>query len=165
MVKLFWVAVFALIGIYGSGYLSLSEGAANRFLNNMEELTMDGNAHAICDLLADDMNVSIIDHTTGKDVKLNGGKEELCAQLKVAVPAMSLLKASTNVQRDNFVAKRELLHPWTAQVSYSEKRTTNLQRAGVQRSTESDDKLVLVKTFSGIKIQRLESEEWLAGGE
>jgi len=160
--KLFWLTAFALAGVYVTGYLSLSESSANAFLNSWEKLSLDGNAHAQCELLTDDFEVSIKDHTTPRDAHIEGGKEDFCAHIKTISAAMALLQPTTNVRRENFTATRSFAHPWTADVSYTEFRSTSIPRAGIQQNTESEDKLVLVKTFGGVKIQRLESEAWLA---
>lgn len=162
MSKIILVTILALAGIYGMGYWSLRESDANRFLNNWETLTLDGDAHAQCDLLTDDFTAALKDHTTPRDNSLNNGKEEFCAYIKTLTAAMSLLKPTTNVRREDFTVVRSLMHPWTAEVTYTEFRTTSIPRAGINQSTQSEDKLILVKTLSGVKIQHLESEVWLA---
>jgi hypothetical protein len=162
MSKLIFATVLALAGIYGTGYLSLSESSANSFLNDWETLTLDGDAHAQCDLLTEDFTVALKDHTTPHDNSLNNNKEEFCAYIKTLTAAMSLLKPTTNVRREDFTVARSLMHPWTAAVTYTEFRTTAIPRAGINQSTQSEDKLILVKTINGVKIQHLESEAWLA---
>lgn len=162
MAKLFWIAIFVLAGIYGVGYASLNEGAATDFLNDMEIMTTKGDAQGLCDLFADDMQVAILDHTSGKDQTVKGGKDVACQQIAATAPAMAMLQATSEVQREKLKVERSLLKPWTAEISYTEKRHTNLQRAGVQIDTESDDKLTLIRTLRGVKITRLESEAWIA---
>jgi hypothetical protein len=162
MAKLFWFAVIALAGIYGVGYASLNAGAVTIFLNDMEVMTTKGDAQGLCDLFADAAQVAILDHTSGKDQTVKGGKDVACQQIAATAPAMAMLQTTTEVQREELKVERSLLKPWTAEISYTEKRHTNMQRAGLQISTESDDKLTLIRTFSGVKITRLESEAWLA---
>jgi len=162
MAKLFWVAVILLAGVYGWGYASLNESAAIHFLNDMETMTANGDAQGLCDLLTDDMQVSILDHTSGKDQVTTGGKAVACEQIRSTAPAMALLKATIEVQREKLKVQRTLLKPWTMDVSYTEKRHTNVQRAGIELNTESEDKLTLIRTFSGVKIKYLASEAWLA---
>jgi len=163
MKKILLIVALVLGGIYGTGYVSLSEGGANRFLNKMEALTMEGDAKRICDLFADDLQVKLNDHTAGggKRGKFSGGKQEFCDYYKLTAPAMSMLQASTTVQRQDFVVKRDVwLHPWTANVTFTELRSMRFQAAGVSMDTESDDQMVLVRTLGGVKIKRLESEIW-----
>jgi hypothetical protein len=158
MRKILFLIVLALGGIYGVGFVSLGEGGANRFLNKMEELTTEGSGKALCDLFTDDAQVDINDHTAGRKGKITGGKEEICAYFKAAAPAMALLQTSTQLQRRDFAVKRDWLHPWTVQVTYTEFRSTSIPRAGISINTESDDELVLVRTLAGVKISRLKTE-------
>ncbi|HTE41145.1 MAG TPA: hypothetical protein VK629_09950, partial [Steroidobacteraceae bacterium] len=59
MKKLVIVALLALSGIYGIGYVSLGETGAVRLLNDMLALTADGNGHGLCELYADDLQVNL----------------------------------------------------------------------------------------------------------
>jgi hypothetical protein len=157
MKKILWIAVLAVAYIYLSGYYSLSEAGANRFLNAMETASQKGDAEAICDMLADNVEVSIQDRSTRAPVSLTGGKEQLCSMLKKTMPMQAALIASTQVTRDNLKVERGWLHCWTADVSYTEHRTIILQRAGMTVRTVSDDKLTLVKTLTHVVIKRIEA--------
>jgi len=160
MKKLVIVALLALSGIYGIGYVSLGETGAVRLLNDMLALTADGNGHGLCELYADDLQVNLNDHTAPKGGKFNGGKDEFCEYSKMTSAGVGVLKPTFHVERKDIAIKRDWLHPWTAEVSYTESMTMTIPRANVTIKTESDDKLVLVRTFSGVKIRRLESEIW-----
>ena len=65
-----------------------------------------------------------------------------------------------NVTREDFKVTRPSLHWWTAEVSYTEHRDRTLQN-GMHLKTISEDHLVLVKTFAGMRLKRLESDERL----
>lgn len=157
MKKILWIAVLAAAYIYIAGYYSLSEAGANRFLNAMETASQKGDAQAICDMLADNVEVSIQDRSTRAPVSMNGGKEQLCEMLKKTMPMQATLVASTQVRRDDLKVERGWLHAWTANVSYTEHRTITLERAGMTVRTVSEDKLTLVKTLTRVVIKRIEA--------
>ena len=169
MKKILTYALLALALIHIVGFYTLSESGVNRFLDRVKSLTNAGDAKGLCDQLADDMKLNIIDHTAELDRrlgdgKINGGKTELCTLFEQTVPMMAAGGMKVDTERQDMKVKREiLLHPWTAEVAFTEKQSTTIQ-AG-QRSmtlkTESDDKYVLVMTFGGVKVKKLESEQWL----
>jgi hypothetical protein len=146
-----------VLGIYGSGYARLSESAANRFLDELETLSLQGHGAEYCARLHEDIKVSIKDFTAATPAIIAGGKRELCDFVSYAAQGVSLLGITSHVHRDNFVISRSWLHPWTAQVSYHERRTTNMSKVHQTLNTVSDDRLTLVQTFSGVKLLRLES--------
>jgi hypothetical protein len=160
MKKILFVALLALAGIYGTGYASLGESGVNGFLNNLMTLTADGNGHALCELLSDDIKVDLNDHTASRGGKFSGGKQEFCEYSKTAAAGVAVLKPSLHVERKDMKIKRDWLHPWTAEVTYTELMTMTIPRANLTIKTESDDQVILVRTLSGVKIQRLQSEVW-----
>ena len=157
MKKILWIAVLALAYIYISGYYSLSETGVNRFLNEMETASQQGDAQAICDMLADNLEVSIQDRSTRAPVSLAGGKEKLCEVLEKTVPMQAQLTSSIQVTRDNLKVERGWLHCWTAEASYTERRTITLARAGMTIRTVSEDKLTLAKTLTRVVIKRIDT--------
>ena len=166
MKKLFWLLVLALIWVYGSGFVSLGESGAIRFLNNWEQLSMDGDADAVCDLMHDDLEVSMDDRSSGgRPVRFEGGKKEFCEYSQQAIPALKLLLSSMQVTREDIEVKRDWLHPWTADVRYTERRSMSMPAAGLQLNTIGEDSLTLVKTFGGVKILRLDAKTWAERSE
>ena len=157
MKKLLWIAVLALAYIYVSGYYSLSEAGVNRFLDEMETQSQQGNADAVCAMFADNVEVSLQDRSTRAPVNVTGGREQLCAMLKKMLPMQAALISSTQVRRDDLKVERAWLHPWTADVSYTEHRTTTLSRGGMTVRTVSERKLRLVKTLVRVVIKRIEA--------
>jgi hypothetical protein len=163
MRKIVWLAILAVAGVYGTGYFSLGESGARSFLDQVESLTVNGKAEELCDLLTDDATFAMNDHTAGRAGEASGNKQDLCELYQAIAPAMMLMRTQMQVERRGFTVKRDwLLHPWTADVSYTEFRTMSIPRAGVKIETESDDKLTLVRTLSGVKIRRVESETFAA---
>jgi hypothetical protein len=157
MKKIFWIAVLVLAYVYVSGYYSLSEAGVVRFLGNMEEASMKGDAQAVCDMLADEVQVSLSDQSSREPVNLQGGKEQLCELLRKTLPLQAALISSSSVRRDDLTVKRGWLHCWTADVSYTEHRAVTVERAGVTFRTVSEDKLTLEKTFTHVAIKRIET--------
>jgi len=160
MRRILWLLALALVGIYGSGYFSHGEGGVNRFLAEVEELYMNGDADGLCALMHDEIEVNLEDNTADQPMRVKGGKEEFCAFTRKTAPAMKHVATSMNVTRDDFTVHREWLHPWTADVTYTERRSISIQGLGIQINTVSEDELTLVKTWAGVKIRRLESAAW-----
>jgi hypothetical protein len=169
MKKILTYVVIVLAGVYCVGYYNLGTGGVIRFLDKMHAMTIAGDSQGLCDLLTDDMKVAITDHTVEVDRRLgdgktNGGKTELCKLFNEAGTAFANGTISLQSHRQDLLVKREtLLHPLTAEVTYNEKQAATIQAGGrsITIKTESDDKLLLVTTISGVKIKRMESESWL----
>jgi hypothetical protein len=161
--KIFWALVLAGAGIYGTGAVKLSESGANRFLNQLETLSLQGKGAQYCELLHEDLEVSIRDHTApGSPRDFTGGKAEFCDYVSEAAKGMSLINPETHLTRDDFTVTRSWLHPWTAHVSYHETRTTTMTLVNVTLNTTSDDTWTLVNTLDGLRVLKLESDSRLA---
>ena len=168
MKKLLLYVLIIAGAVYGVGFYQLSESGVARFLDNMHDATVAGNSKALCDMLADDMKVDITDHSVEVDRrlgdgKIKGGKSVLCAHFQATVIPMPPGITLQNSRDALKISRQAWLHPWTAIVTYTDKNTLKMQlgnRSG-EIKTESDDKLQLEMTFTGVKITSLESEAWL----
>jgi hypothetical protein len=158
MKKIVVVILLVLVTIYGYGMVTLSEGASNRFLNELENLSMTGKGEEYCARLHENLKVSIRDHSAEPPADFEGDREDFCGYVTYAMKGIEILGVSTNVTRKNFTVKRDWLHPWTVHVSYHEDRTTTMSKAGTTRYEVSDDRLTLVQTYGGVKLLSLESE-------
>jgi hypothetical protein len=158
MKKIVVVILLSLLTIYGYGRVKLSESASNRFLNELEQLSMTGKGEEYCARLHEDLKVSIRDHSADPPADFDGNREDFCGYVTYAMKGIEILGVSTNVTRENFTVAREWLHPWTAHVSYHEARITTMSKAGTTLHTVSDDRLTLVQTFDGVKLLYLESK-------
>jgi len=156
------LAVLALAGIYVFGAVRLSEAGALTYIGDLEMLAMNGEAGEYCDQLHEDMEVSIRDYSAEPAAAIDGGKDELCEYITRASKGMALLGVSMETRVDDVEVTRSWLHPWTADLSYSESRTTRIRAAKVTLKTESEDEWTLVQTFGGMKVKRLVSEVHLA---
>ena len=87
---------------------------------------------------------------------MSGGKEELCDLTHDAVEALNMLPHTMRVEFNDVTVKRDWLHPWTSEISYTEDRSLTIRGANVRLSTTSDDVITLVQTFSGVKLQETE---------
>jgi hypothetical protein len=158
MKKIAVVILLSLLASYGYGRVTLSESASNRFLNELEHLSMTGKGEEYCARLHEDLQVSIRDHSAEPPADFDGNREDFCGFVTYAMKGIEILGVSTSVTRENFTVERDWLHPWTAQVSYHEARTTTMSTAGTTIRTVSDDRLTLVQTFGGVKLLYLESK-------
>jgi hypothetical protein len=157
MRKIAMLAGLVVAGIYVAGYFSLNAAGVNRFLAKMEELSSQGDVDGVCDLYDDAASVSLDDRTPEGPMKLAGGKPELCAYLQQVLPLQVKLVTATTIERDNFKITRDWLHPWTAHVSYDERRTVTMAQIAAHTNMQSQDQLTLVHTLRGKKITRLDS--------
>ena len=162
MKKFLLLVVLGLLGVQAYGAILFSESGANGFLNELEHLSLPGQGQEYCDRLHDDMEVSIDDRSAEPPAVFAGGKKEFCDYVSYAAKGMDIIGVSTNVQRDDFTVKRSWLHPWTAEVSYVESRTTTMSAINITLNTEGEDQWTLVNTFSGVKVMRLKSKTRLA---
>ena len=162
MKKFLLLVVLGLLGVQAYGAIVFSESGANGFLNELEHLSLSGQGAEYCDRLHDDMEVSIDDRSANPPAVFEGGKQEFCNYVSYAAKGMDIIGVSTNVQRDDFTVKRSWLHPWTAEVSYIESRTTTMSVINTTLKTEGEDEWTLVNTFSGVKVLRLKSKTRLA---
>jgi hypothetical protein len=158
-------SIFVLIvligaGIYGTGAVALSERGANRFLDALEDLSIQGKGDDYCARLHDELEVSIDDHSAEPAAKIRGGKKEFCDYVKFAAKGMDLLGVQSQVERNDFAVTRSFLHPWTAEITYDETRTTHMSKVNVTLDTQSHDELTLVQTFDGVKLRKIKSEAW-----
>jgi len=165
--KFIWLVPLLLatvaVAVYATGAIKLSESSANRFLNDLETLSVQEKSDAYCALLHGDLTVSIRDHTVPELPRdFDAGKAEFCEFVSMAAKGMSLIGPQSQVTRHDFTVTRSWLHPWTAQVSYHETRTTRLTRVNATLNTVGDDKWILVNTLAGVRVLRLESESRLA---
>src|SRR5262245_4784873 len=120
MKKILLVVVLLVAGVYAQGAILFSESGAERFLNELEDLSLQGKSEEYCGRLHDDLEVSIDDRSADSPAEIEGGKQEFCAYVSEAAKGMDLLGISTQVMRDDFTVRRSWLHPWTAEVSYFE---------------------------------------------
>jgi hypothetical protein len=161
MKKVVTLLLVVAAGIYGVAAVNLSESGANRFLNELEHLSLSGQGKEYCAKLHADLTVSISDHSAEPPADFEGGRDEFCGFVSEAAKGMELLGAGSQVTRDNFTVTRSWLHPWTAHVSYDEDRITTFSLANQSVHTQGEDKLTLVQTLGGVRLLHLESRTWL----
>ena len=156
------LAVLAVAGVYIFGAVRFSEMGALNYIGDLEALAMNGETREYCDRLHEDMEVSIRDYSAEPSAAIDGGRDELCDYITAASKGMAFLGVSMQTHVEDVEVTRSWLHPWTADLSYSESRTTRIRAANVTLKTESEDEWTLVQTFSGVKVKRLVSEVRLA---
>jgi hypothetical protein len=149
--------VSALAATYLFGVWTLSEAGANRFLDELETLSLQGKSAEYCERLHEDLRVSIRDHSAVPPADFDGGREEFCAYVSHAAKGVDLLGISSRVTRDDFAITRDWLHPWTARVSYNEDRITTMSKVHATLHTRSEDSLTLVQTIGGLRLFQLRS--------
>ena len=158
MKKIFWTVALALAWSYGSGFMSLGPRGAMSYLDEWEQLSLNGDADGICEMMHEDLEFSIDDRSMpGQPLDMEGGKAELCDYYAQVVPAMKFVVNGMSVRRDDVEVSRDWLHPWTAEVSYTERRSISM--AGTKVHTVGEDSLTLVKTLTGgVKIKSLHAQ-------
>lgn len=160
MKKLLALAALAVLAVYAIPFFSLSERGAQRFLDELEALSIEGKSAEYCERLHADLEVSINDRSGDPPAVFDGGEQDFCDYVSTAAKGMHLLGVSMDVKRNDFKVTRGWLHPWTAQVSYQEDRVTTMSRINVRLHTHSEDELTLVQTFQGVKLRALKTRAW-----
>jgi hypothetical protein len=150
--------ILAIVAIYGFGFVTLSETGTDRFLDELETMSMTGRGAEYCARLHEDLKVSIRDQGAEPPTAFEGGREEFCDYVTYAMKGIATLGISTRVTRSEFSVTRSWLHPWTLDVSYHEDRITRLSKTGTTLHEVSDDRITLVRTFEGVKLLNLESK-------
>ena len=163
MKKLVLALLLVVVAIYGFGFVKLTETASNRFLDELESLSLTGRGEEYCARLHEDLKVSIRDHSNELYAEFEGGREEFCGFVTYAMKGVEILGVTTKVTRKDFTVTRDWLHPWTVHVTYHEDRTAHMSKAGTSSHTVSDDRVTLVQTFEGVKLLGLESRIGPAG--
>jgi hypothetical protein len=145
----------ALFGaFYGHGRFTFSEPRVAAWLTSNSAKALSGDS-AACDAYTADATVNLRAEGARGTWEVEGGKDEICGYLKQVSAALTLTRASTSTEFTDLVVVRSGF-PWLqAEVSYQEKAT--IQVLGRSVTATSDDTLVLVRTFSGLKIKSVES--------
>ena len=162
MKPLILLVIVALAAVYSYGALTLSENSANRFLDDLETLSLQGKSAEYCDRLHADLRVSVRDHSATPPADFDGGRDEFCAYVSQAAKGVGLLGISSSVTRNDFEVTHSWLHPWTARVRYHEDRVTTMTKVNATLHTRSEDALTLVQTLDGVKLHDLDSKVSLA---
>jgi len=158
MKKVLILLAICVLAVYGTAAATLSASGANHFINELEALSLAGKADEYCARLHVNATVSIRDRTAPDFPRdIDGGKKELCDYVTFAMKGVDLLGIRSEATRADFTVNRSWLHPWIADVSYSEKRTTQMSKSHVTLNTASEDHWTLVQTFNGVKVMRLSS--------
>ncbi|MBC8026152.1 MAG: hypothetical protein H7Y89_09195 [Steroidobacteraceae bacterium] len=155
--------LIAAATVWGWPAIALSDNAAIGYLDALEALSMQGRAEEYCEHMHEDVTVSVSDATSMHGaVRIEGGKKEWCDYIAFATKGMSLLGMESQVTRNGLTVTRSWRHPWTAEVSYEEQRTSTMTRVNATLRTESADQWTLVQTLSGIKVLRLKVDSRIA---
>jgi hypothetical protein len=148
---------------WGWPAIALSDKAAIEYLDELDALSVEGHAEKYCERMHDDLVVAVSDATSELGaIRIDGGKKEWCDYIAFATKGMSLLGMESQVTRNDFTVTRSWLHPWTAEVSYEERRTSRMTRVNATLHTKSADEWTLVQTFSGVKVLRLKVDSRIA---
>ena len=163
MKTLLALVALSAAAVWGWPAIAMSDDAASAYLDELESLSLQGHAAEYCERMHEDLVVDVRDATSSEGaVHIEGGKKEWCDYIAYATKGMSLLGMETRATRDDFTVSRDWRHPWTADVSYRERRTSTMKKVNVTLRTESDDRWTLVQTFSGIKVSRLTGDSRIA---
>ena len=145
-----------LVAYYAHARFSFSEPRVATWLMGHETKAMSGNT-AACDDYSDSLEVNLTAQGRSGRWEVEGGKNEMCGYLKQAAAAFTVLQASTNSEFSDFKILPSGF-PWNrARVTY--RQLTHINVSGMPPMTiKSDDALILARTISGLKIQKIESQ-------
>lgn len=151
---LFLLALLA--AYYAHARITFSEPRVTAWLMSHESKAMSGNTSA-CDDYSDNLEVNLKAQGRSGRWEVEGGKNEMCGYLKQAAAAFTVMQASTSSEFSDFKISPSGF-PWnSARVKYLQ--LTHINLSGMPPMTvKSDDTLILVRTISGLKIQKVESQ-------
>jgi hypothetical protein len=153
----------AAMAMWGWPAIALSEKASIEYLDELDALSVQGQAEKYCERMHDDLVVAVRDATsTLGAVRINGGKKEWCDYVASTTEGLSLLGMKSRVTRHDFAVTRRWQSPWTARVTYEEQRTSEMTRVDATLHTVSTDEWTLVQTLSGIKVVSLKVDSRIA---
>lgn len=151
--------IVLLVALFAAFYLhartSFSESHVTNWLSKHVTRAMSGDL-AACDDFADNMEVALTAEGRRGRWEVEGGKNEMCGYLKQSAALLTVLQARTSSQFEDIrVVPSDF--PWmSARVTYKQRTDVDVQRLP-RLAIESEDELVLVRTFSGIKIKSVQS--------
>lgn len=154
--------LLALAGVYSYGAITLNAQSANRFLDELETLSLQQKDADYCARMHADLTVTIHDATHDPATEFTGDREQFCGYVAYSVKSVSILGLSTRVTREDFKLARDWWRPWVARVSYREDRITTLSKLDTTLHTRGEDRLTLVQSWGGLKLRALESRSWNA---
>jgi len=156
MKRLFIFVLLAVGSMYLHARVTFSESRVNYWLVNHSVRFMQGDQSA-CDDYDSDVEVTLTAEGRRGRWEVEGGKDEICGYMKQASAAFIVLQASTESVLSNVKIEAGGF-PWTkARVSFKE--TTTVRVKGMPSMTiESNDTVLLARTFTGVKIKSLESK-------
>lgn len=150
------VLFLAFAAYYAHARYTFSDEQVTRWLAQHTARAMGGET-AACDDYADDIEVSLVAHGRRGHWEVEGGKDEICGYLKQAAAALTVLQASTRLEFDSVKVTRAGF-PWrTARVQVAQRMAVSAANIpGTE--VRSEDELVLVRTFTGLRIKSLQSK-------
>lgn len=154
MKKILLLAALVLVFLL-QGKLFFSESRVRSWVATHSALAMSGDTMA-CEQYADDVEVMLRAEGARGHWEVEGGKEEMCGYLRQAAAAFTVLQARTHTQFDQVVLTPARF-PWmSAKVSYVQRTTVSAEHIPTM-TIESRDTLELVRTFSGMKIKKIDA--------
>jgi hypothetical protein len=153
MFKFIMTLVVVSAAYYAYSAHSFSEGSVRSWLADHELREIQGK-DSVCDDYADEVEITLTGGTQGAR-EINGGKDEICAYVKKAAAAYTLLQAQVHTSFDDMQIERGGF-PWrTAVVKFHEEAQINSSR--VSFAVSSDNEVTLKRTFGGMRILKVKS--------
>lgn len=154
MRKLFWLGVLAA-AFYGHSRFVFSAPSMMSWLQKQDQMSMRGE-DGMCDAYAADLTFEMRSRSAMGEMKVEGGKEELCDYLKDASAAFRATQASVNHNME-LVSIDPSGFPWLS-ATVKARQTTTVRMRGAPAITEvAETTTVVRRTLSGQKIARIDS--------
>lgn len=155
------LAVIALVYLAHSYYLT-SPSNVRKFIEQHELLSMK-NVNEACDNYTDDMEVSLYMDEPDRYWEVEGGKDEMCGFLQKGQAALVLSEGSVttsfhdmNIVRGGFpFTKATATYTQMAEVNMDGQTMRGIK---VKLTSKTHDKIELKRTFTGLKISKVEAK-------
>jgi hypothetical protein len=156
------VLLLAFAGVYSYAAMTLNAHTANRFLDELETLSLQQKNTGYCARMHSDLEVKIHDATHDPATQFTGDRGLFCDYVAYSAKSVSILGLTTRATRRDFRFERDWWNPWTARVSYREDRITTMSKLDTTLHTQGEDKLTLVQSWRGLRLRKLDSRSWNA---
>lgn len=156
MKKPLFLILAILAASYGHARYHFSEVQMTQWLNAMNDKALAGDA-SVCEVLADGMRFQVEQQGLRALQTHEGGKDDYCKLLQVSSAAFKAMQANTRTTVSGLSVNRSMF-PWVeAEVKYHQVTTISMPGMPLM-ALESDDVMVIERSFKGLRVSSVKSK-------
>lgn len=156
MKKTLFLILAILFTSYGHARYHFADTQMLKWLNVMNDKALAGD-ETVCESLSEGMRFQV-EQQGLKDVQSHaGGRDDYCRLLQASSAAFKAMQATTRTTITNLTVNRSMF-PWVqAEVKYHQITTLSMPGMPVM-ALESDDVMVIERSFTGLKVSSVKSK-------